>query len=418
MKRELYELEPGIIKNFSGFTAVRIVLVVFSVFAFTRSNNWMTIPSLGLILFALLDPILLFVYLSVPKLSHWLKRYYFPLGIIWATLGPTILLHVIFSYFLIYTPDRSSFMFLIQPVLMLFIPLVLISWQYSLYAVIIFSTVTFFIDIFLAYFAYHYIGSVFFVPVMGTAFIRTVMFLIIGNMIVSLMNVQRQQHDTLLLANERLTRYAATLEQLTTSRERNRMARELHDVLAHTMSGVAVELEGVRSVLHSNPLQAEQLVNQSLLAVREGLTETRRSLQALRASPLEDLGLGLAISSLADSINTRTDIHAEFDVEKHLHDYPVEVQQCFYRVAQEALSNIEIHAQATRVTIRLQQLGKRLSLSIQDDGVGFDSSHNQFSQKYGLLGMQERAEMIGGELSIESKPGSGTHITLEYGENE
>jgi signal transduction histidine kinase len=253
---------------------------------------------------------------------------------------------------------------------------------------------------------------------MGMAIIRTVMFLLVGNMIVNLMKVQREQHKRLSLANDRLLRYAATLEQLTTSRERNRMARELHDVLAHTMSGVAVELEGVRATLHNDPDQAELLLGQSLQAVREGLTETRRSLQALRASPLEDLGLGLAIINLAESITGRSGLQTDIQMDENLRDFPVEVQQCFYRVAQEALSNIAIHAQSQHVTISLKHENSDLILIVEDDGIGFNINQANLNQKYGLLGMQERVEMIQGNLSIESHPGHGTRIQLVYGETK
>jgi signal transduction histidine kinase len=249
------------------------------------------------------------------------------------------------------------------------------------------------------------------------SFIRTVMFLLVGYMIVNLMKVQREQHTRLSQANIRLTQYAATMEQLSTSRERNRMARELHDVLAHTMSGVAVELEGVRAMLHTDADQAERLLGQSLQAVREGLTETRRSLQALRASPLEDLGLGLAITNLVESITNRSGLQTDVHITDQIRDCPVEVQQCFYRVAQEALSNIVIHAQAQHITVTLTNENSCLWLCIEDDGVGFDPNRVDLSQKYGLQGMQERVEMIQGQLILDSRPGSGTTINLTYGES-
>ena len=416
MKRNLYELEPGIIKNFRRFIVVRIALVIFFILIFTGSNNWMTIPNYILLSYAFVDPVLLLVYLSIPKNEQLFKRFYFPLAVTWATLGPMLLIQISMTYFSMFTPDRSALLFLMQPILVLFIPLVVLSWQYTTKEVIIYSGVTFMIDILLVYINYHYLGTSFFIPILGTAFMRTVMFLLVGNMIVSLMNVQRRQHDKLMQANERITRYAATLEQLTTSRERNRMARELHDVLAHTMSGVAVELEGVRSILRNDPDQAEQLLEHSLCAVREGLNETRRSLQALRASPLEDLGLSLAITNLAESIDSRVDIQAEMHIDKHIHDYPVEVQQCFYRIAQEALSNIDIHAQASHVDITLQQRQHGLLLSIQDNGIGFEINDEAVAQKYGLLGMRERAEMIQAKLMVESQPAKGTRVVLEYGE--
>ena len=229
------------------------------------------------------------------------------------------------------------------------------------------------------------------------------------------MKTQVEQHRRLAEANERLAQYASTLEQLTISRERNRMARELHDVLAHTMSGVAVELEGVRAKLRVDPDYAEVLLCQSLQAVREGLTETRRALQALRATPLEDLGLGLAIRNLGESIAGQAGLQTDFHINNDLRDFPVEVQQCFYRVAQETFTNIAAHSQAKNVQVSLMKDGNGLKLTIRDDGIGFDENAIDLNQKYGLLGMRERVEMIKGELSVVSQPESGTQIVLTYG---
>jgi signal transduction histidine kinase len=409
-------LEPGIMRSFRIFTGVRIALMLFSSLEYFRGNDWRISNDFILIIISFLDAILLFIFLSIPQLKNLLKQYHFAIAIIWATLGPILQLHFMINYYVVHVPDRSLFLFVILPILVLFIPLVIISWQYNMQAVSFFCGVTFLTDLILAYISYKVLGLQFVTPIIGMAFLRTVMFLLVGNMIVNLMNVQREQYKKLILANDRLTRYAATLEQLTTSRERNRMARELHDVLAHTMSGVAVELEGVRALMHSDPEKAETLLNHSLQAVREGLTETRRSLQALRASPLEDLGLGLAITNLAESTTGKDEFQIHVDIEENLRDFPVEVQQCFYRVAQEALSNIALHANAKSVELTLKYNEPHLILWVKDDGVGFDMKRIDIEQKYGLLGMRERVEMIGGTLIIESEPGHGTTIKIIYGE--
>ena len=410
-------LEPGIMRSFRIFTGFRIALVLFSSLEYLHGNDWIIANDFILIIISLLDAILLLVFLSIPQLKNLLKQYHFAIGVVWATLGPMLELHVMINYYVIHVPDRSLFLFVILPILVLFIPLVLISWQYDMQAVSLYCGVTFLLDLLFAYASYKVFSLQFFTPIIGMAFIRTVMFLLVGNMIVNLMHVQREQHKKLILANDRLTRYAATLEQLTTSRERNRMARELHDVLAHTMSGVAVELEGVRALMHSDPDKAETLLNHSLQAVREGLTETRRSLQALRASPLEDLGLGLALSNLTESITGRSEFQTNINIEENLRDFPVEVQQCFYRIAQEALSNISLHAEAHTINLSLTYDEPSLELSIEDDGIGFDINKVDFSQKYGLLGMRERVEMIGGKLDIHSIPNQGTKIIVKYGEH-
>jgi signal transduction histidine kinase len=216
-------------------------------------------------------------------------------------------------------------------------------------------------------------------------------------------------------ANERLAQHASTVEQLTLSRERNRLARELHDVLAHTLSGVAVELEGLRATMPRGSAQATALLNHSLQAIREGLTETRRSLQELRAKPLEDLGLALAIQTLAESYASRSDVQLELDVDWDPGDYPDEVQQTVYRIAQEALANIADHSRAGHALVSLKREGNLLRLVVQDDGCGFDPDTIEAELHYGLLGIQERAQMVEGKLSIESQVGKGTRVSFEYG---
>jgi signal transduction histidine kinase len=234
-------------------------------------------------------------------------------------------------------------------------------------------------------------------------------------MLVDMMKVQREQRRRLTVANERLAQYASTLEQLTISRERNRLARELHDVLAHTLSGVAVELEGARSMLRLDLERANALLNHSLQAIREGLTETRRALHELRAKPLEDLGLALAVQTLAESYADRYDFHIDLSIKCDLDDMPVDVQQCVYRIAQEALANVADHAQAQNAQVVLNWEQDQLRLIICDDGCGFDPRVSGEERHYGLLGMRERAEMIGGNLSIESQVGKGTQVSFSYG---
>jgi signal transduction histidine kinase len=171
----------------------------------------------------------------------------------------------------------------------------------------------------------------------------------------------------------------------------------------------------MRSLLSRDPDRAQALLGNSLKAIREGLSETRRALLELRAQPLEDLGLALAVQSLAESYASRFDIQIEQDIDHDLGDYPIEVQQCVYRIAEEALANVANHAQAQHTWVTLKRDRDQLQLIVQDDGRGFDPGIPGDEDHYGLLGMQERAEMIGGSLAIESQVGIGTQISFSYG---
>ncbi len=209
----------------------------------------------------------------------------------------------------------------------------------------------------------------------------------------------------------KLTHYASTLEELTISRERNRMARELHDTLAHTLSGLAVQLETARVYASSDASVTQRLIEESVAATRSGLRETRRALQALRASPLEDLGLALALEELAKSAQARTQAQLVLDLPEKPLTLTSPVEQSIYRVAQEALNNVVKHAAARTIKVSLS-VGNQLALVIEDDGVGFSANGTSQVGHYGVEGMRERASLANGTVGVESQPGRGTTVTL------
>jgi signal transduction histidine kinase len=241
---------------------------------------------------------------------------------------------------------------------------------------------------------------------------RTILYVAVGYMISRMMAAQRQQRQALAQANAQLSHYAATLEQLSVSRERNRLARELHDTLAHTLSGVTVQLAAVSALWATDAKAARAILDQSMETTRTGLTETRRALQALRTSPLEDLGLALALQNLAESLAARTGLALDLHLSDHLDDLGPAAEQCVYRVAQEALANVDRHANARRLSVQLDRQDQQLILTIADDGRGFAPSAALLDGQFGLKGMQERAEIAGGKLEVESCPGGGTKVRL------
>jgi len=242
--------------------------------------------------------------------------------------------------------------------------------------------------------------------------IQTIVFLAVGFAINYLISRLRRQQQSLENANINLTHYASTLEELATTRERSRLARELHDTLAHTLSGMAVQLEAIKACWDLDPKTARELLEKSLSTAHSGLEETRRSLQALRASPLEDMGLVKAIKNLAETLAQQKGLVLRLTVTDKILNLSPDVEQAVYRIAQEAITNIINHADAKMLEIKIDFIGNRLSLFIRDDGVGFDVDKVFTSTKFGLIGMRERAVLIGGKLTIESKPNQGTTIRL------
>jgi len=233
-----------------------------------------------------------------------------------------------------------------------------------------------------------------------------------GYLIVLIMRQQREQRRSLLEANLQLRHYAATLEQLATTQERNRMSRELHDTLAHTLSGLAIQLEAASSLWRSAPDRSYAMLEDALFATRTGLTESRKAIQALRASPLEDLGLLLALHNLAENAASRSGASLNVEFPSSVEKLAPDMEQCIFRVAQEALENIVQHAEAHHITVQLVREDARLILTISDDGRGFHPGQVDGQKSFGLKGLRERVAMFTGELQIHSQVGQGTTIRL------
>ena len=249
---------------------------------------------------------------------------------------------------------------------------------------------------------------------------RAIIYLLVGYIVTGLMIRQRQQHQALTEANQqqatsnaKLARYATTIEQLSITRERNRLARELHDTLAHSLSAVSVQLEALRYLWQTDAKAAQHLLDQADETARTGLTEVRRSLQDLRAAPLEEFGLALALRDAAEAAAKRAGLRLDLEVNNAM-NLPPEMEQSVYRIAQEALENIVRHAQASYLTVKLQHDNDEIQLYIADDGRGFAPAQmNGLLNRFGLRGMRERATMLGGDLQISSTPQHGTEICLK-----
>ncbi len=242
--------------------------------------------------------------------------------------------------------------------------------------------------------------------------IQTVIFLAVGFSISYLMSRLRRQQQSLEEANIRLSHYASTLEQLATTRERNRLARELHDTLAHTLSGLSVQMETLKAYWDVDPKAARALLDESLAAARSGLKETRRALQSLRASPLDDLGLTLAITTMAKDAAERANLALELSLADDIPALSPDVEQCVYRVTQESIANVVNHANAKKLKVKLEFTKGKLTLIMEDNGAGFDTAKVDKANHFGLTGMREHAQLIGGKLNIKTKPGAGTTVRL------
>ncbi len=345
--------------------------------------------------------------------THWkwiqtrLRSAFYPLLVLAISATPIIINTLIVPRFPQGPLSNAEGMALRQlPVL--FVALVLVAWQYQLKQVIFFSLATTVLElslILLSPVEYQNNYVFFFI-----AIIRTITFIAAGIFINMLVMRLRKQQASLREANANLAHYASTLEQLTVSRERNRLARELHDTLAHSLTALSVSLETVKAYFDIDREKTRELIDKSLDATRQGVDETRRALKALRASSLEDMGLALAIQRAAESAAARYGLNLTLDLQP-MPSLSPDVEQSIYRVAQESIENIVHHSHAKNFNVHLVNNG-HTTLTIQDDGIGFDLNTKGPSGHFGLVGMHERAELAGGELKIESKKGKGTQVVL------
>ena len=221
--------------------------------------------------------------------------------------------------------------------------------------------------------------------------------------------------DMLGVAVERARLDARRLEAAQTE-ERNRLAREIHDTLAQDLSAVIFQLEAAEALLvqRAEPERVQRSVTAALGLARKGLDEARRSVLDLRAAPLEGRTLPVALAALAAETATDQGPAVLFEMEPTPPPLPPAVEVGLYRIAQEALQNALRHANAARVVLRLEASSGRVRLMVQDDGRGFAiSPEGSTGSRFGLVGMRERARLLGGGFQIESSSRAGTRITAD-----
>lgn len=211
-------------------------------------------------------------------------------------------------------------------------------------------------------------------------------------------------------ANRKLREYAAQVEALATSAERNRVAREIHDSLGHYLTGINIQLEAARAIFESERERALDGMLKAQMLTQEGLAEVRRSVAALRGSPVESRTLAEALSALAEECRT-AGIETDFTIDGEPRELSPQNELTLYRAAQEGLTNVRRHARAAHARLALDYREEgRVRLSIQDDGVGGEESAGGF----GLLGVRERAQLLGGEVRIRTAAGQGFTLELEF----
>ncbi|MEG5053234.1 MULTISPECIES: PAS domain S-box protein [unclassified Microcoleus] len=202
-------------------------------------------------------------------------------------------------------------------------------------------------------------------------------------------------------------------EEASILEERNRMAREIHDTLAQSFTGILAQVGAANQVLTDDLEAAQAHLDLIKELARTGLTEARRSVVALRPQLLEEGSLQSALHRLIAQIRTAAmDVTLYYEIEGAVYSLPTEVENNLLRIGQEALTNAIRYANADEIRVELVYDRDQFCLRVRDNGQGFGVGSISASEGFGLLGMSERAERIGAQLTIRSQPGQGTEIIV------
>ncbi|MEH2395742.1 MAG: sensor histidine kinase [Nostoc sp.] len=218
-------------------------------------------------------------------------------------------------------------------------------------------------------------------------------------------------HQQLEITNQQLCQYALRIEDQATLQERNRIAREIHDGLGHTLVAQTIQINNTLLFWESNNHKALTFLKQAKELGAEALLEIRRSLSVLRSNPLQGQSLKSAIEKLLTDFQQTTGIEPDCKIDLP-YTLPTEVNTALYRIVQESLTNICKHAQATSVTVGLLAEAGMIHLSIEDNGKGFNPTQN--TTGFGLQGMRERAVALGAQLNLHSQLGTGCCISVSF----
>jgi signal transduction histidine kinase len=198
--------------------------------------------------------------------------------------------------------------------------------------------------------------------------------------------------------------------------ERKKISRELHDVIAQTLTGINIRLAALKKEAGLNTKGLNRSIGRTQRLVEKSVDIVHRFARDLRPAVLDDLGLIPALHSFVKLFSRRTHLHVDLKIFRGVEQLDIDRRTMLYRVAQEALNNVARHAKASRVEVNIQKLPDSICMKIKDDGKSFqmtDVLKVRGRKRLGLLGMRERLEMVGGRFDVESAPGVGTTIIAE-----
>ncbi len=229
----------------------------------------------------------------------------------------------------------------------------------------------------------------------------------------TLEEVNRLYHE-LQTANEQLKEYADMSERMAQTRERNRLAREIHDTLGHTLTGIAAGLDACLTIVDVAPEQIKKQLELLSKASREGLKDIRRSVNELRPDALERLRLDAAIRKMITDMSQVSDVQIYFETDEKRLKYDEDEENAIYRVIQESITNAVRHGKAEKIWITLRKIDGEILLVIRDNGIGCGEIKNGFGTKH----IKERIEMLKGTVTFDGSDGFTVtaRIPIRWGE--
>ncbi len=224
----------------------------------------------------------------------------------------------------------------------------------------------------------------------------------------------RKTNEDLQNANNQLEEYAKITERMGETKERNRIAREIHDTLGHTLTGISVGIEACIATVELSPSKTKEHLEKISAVARNGLSDIRRSINELKPDALERLGLENAITKMITDMKSATDMQIFFDCKVKPLKFDEDEESAIYRVIQESLTNSMRHGKASRVWIVMDKENGVLVLTIKDNGIGCSEIKSGFGTKH----IMERIHMLNGDVTFESKDGFcvTARIPIRWGE--
>jgi signal transduction histidine kinase len=236
----------------------------------------------------------------------------------------------------------------------------------------------------------------------------TLMSVLFGAVITELLLREQRTRRELARAHEQLQDYTAQAERLATAQERNRVARDIHDGLGHSLTVVQMQVKAARAVLPTDPAKADDVLAKAQEQAETALADVRRSVATLReprtVPPLPDALRALAEETSAAGVPTR------FALSGEARALPEEAREALFRAAQEGLTNVRKHARAAAAEVVLEYADDVVRVGVHDDGIG---TADLEPTGFGLVGLRERAAHLNGRVELDSAPGDGCTLTME-----